>query len=298
MEASVAAPPAQGAPPASSPPPASGQGQQQGQPTGSQGSDGGFWGRFPNVPEGQRSLLEPHLQEMQGYITRLEQQTSPYKSLMDSVPADQVQNLQGFLQQYQQDPLNTWMGMAQSLIDDGQISNPAFSIEQLQNMIAVQQQQAQPGQQQMPGGEEIPPWAQQMQAQLQQYQQAEQQRQAQAEAAQQEQMLGEAHNGMKQTLVAAGLPETALTTELMNGAIIANNGDVARATSMLTQMREAVLTGFTQANGSGSRAPTITGGPPQVPNEGLRSKGGDGFRNASIAAEQALKQSAAAGAQG
>lgn len=296
MEASVSAPPAQGAPPAPTPPPASGQGGQQGQPTGG-AADNGFWGRFPNIPVGQRELLEPHLKEIQGYTTRLEQQYAPYKSLMDNVPADQVQNLVGFLDQWGSNPLETWMGLSQSLQQDGHITNPAFSVEQLQQLVALQQQQEQ--QQQTPGQQASDPLVQQMAARLQQLEQAEQQRVAQQEQQQQAQMLQQAHAGMAATLVQAGIPQEAITPELMNGAIIAHNGDVAAATNAMTQVREAILRGFTESNGSGSRLPSMPGGPPQAPQQGnLRPKSGDGFREASVAAEQVLRQASAAGAQG
>jgi hypothetical protein len=299
MEASVAAPPAQGTPTESSQPPAGGQGQQQqGQTTSGQGGTGFNWGNFPNIPEGQRSLLEPHLKDIQGYTTRLEQQIAPYRSLMQAVPEDQVQSMLGFLNQWGADPLNTWMGLAQSLKDDGLIQNPAFSIETLNGLLSPQQQAAaQAGQAGQVEGD-VPMWAQQLQARLGQMEQAEQQRVAQAEEQEQAQLLTEAQVGMKQTLVSAGLPEDLLSNELLNGAIIAHNGDVPAATTMITNMREAILRGFTESNGSGPKPPTIVGGAPQAPKNNMRPKSGDGFRSASVAAEQALRAAAASEAQG
>src|SRR6266576_2109896 len=97
MEASVATP-GQGAPAPAAQPPAGGQGPAQGQPTAAdKGGDGFNWGLFPDVPEEQRSLLEPHLRNVQGYITKSQMETAPYKGLMDTVQPDQVENHVGFL---------------------------------------------------------------------------------------------------------------------------------------------------------------------------------------------------------
>lgn len=296
MEASVAAPAAQGAP-APVQPPAGGQGGQQGQSTGGQGGTGFNWGNFPNVPEGQRELLEPHLRQISGYTTQLEQAQAPYRDLMSRVSPDQVQNLLGFLSQYENDPVNTWMGLAQSLKDEGHITNPAFDVSQLQQMVAMQQQEAQQGQGGQPAQGDMPPWAQQMAAELGAMKQAEQARVSAQEEESQQQALGQAHAGMRQTLVAAGLPEDSITTDMLNSALIASKGDPAGATSMLTNFRESVLRGFTQSNGSGPAAPRING-EVKAPEGTLRGKSGDGFREASVAAQQALMQSNAASAQG
>src|SRR5438270_119915 len=120
MEASVAATPGQGTPPAAAQPPASGQGG-AGQESTAAGKGGGEfnWGLFPNVPENQRELLQPHLRGVLGHVTQLEQQYAPYKGLMDAVTPDQVQNLVTFLANYSSDPLATWMGLGQSLHEDG-----------------------------------------------------------------------------------------------------------------------------------------------------------------------------------
>src|SRR5450755_3374899 len=150
----------------------------QGQAGQAQQPGGGFnWGLFPDVPEGQRELLQPHLTNVLGHVTKMEQQYAPYKGITEAVPPDQVQNVLQFLQNYSTDPVATWMGLAQSLQEDGAISNPDFSVEQLQNMIQGPPAEAA----QMPGQEEMPPWAQQMAQQLQQMTQAEQMREQQAQ---------------------------------------------------------------------------------------------------------------------
>src|SRR6476619_110244 len=74
---------AQGTPPSNGTAPAQGQGQPQ------QGGTGLDWGMFPNVPEEHRPLLEPTIREqIQPYITRLEQQYAPFKGFEGVSPED------------------------------------------------------------------------------------------------------------------------------------------------------------------------------------------------------------------
>src|SRR3982751_1011007 len=59
----------------------------QGQPQ--QGGTGLDWGMYPNVPEEHRALLEPTLREqIQPYVTRLEQQYAPFKQFEGVTPED------------------------------------------------------------------------------------------------------------------------------------------------------------------------------------------------------------------
>lgn len=303
MSTSAPAAPAasgQGTPPATpeSQPPAGGQGS-GGQ--GAQPSGGGFnWGLFPNVPEGQRELLQPHLTNVLGHVTRLEQQYAPYKDLIGLVQPDQVGNLNQFLQNYSQDPLATWLGLASALQEEGLIENPEFSVEQLQSMLSAPQQ-PQGG---VPPVGDMPPWAQEMQQQLQMMaqaeqarQQQEQQRQAEQEAQMQEQMLEQAKTDIKGQLTAAGITEGLVTDEQIVAALIAHNGDMNQVVQSFTGLRDGFLRGFTEANGQGPRQATVRGETPQAPKGTPRPKAGDGFRQASIGAAQMLAQNAAAGAQ-
>lgn len=287
------APPAAGqaAPQPASTAPAGAQGPGQG--VGS--PNDGFWGNFPDVPEGQRELLEPHLKNVQGHVTKMEQQYSPYKGLTEVVSPDQVQNLVQFLQNYSQDPVATWLGLAQSLQEEGHVGNPEFNVETLQQMLQAPQQQADPN---------MPEWAQSMQQKLQAFEYAEQQRTqqseaqaAQEEARQQEAMLQEAHQTMAQQLQQAGVPEGLVTPEQMTGALIAHEGDIPSAVGSFTGLREGFLKGFTESNGNQPPPATVRGDAPKAPKGGLRPKSGDGFRSASVGAQQFLAQGAAAAGQ-
>jgi hypothetical protein len=102
------------------PPPSTGQAaptpQEQGQQT--QQRESGFWGRFPTVPEDQRAALEPHLKQVQGYVTRLEQTyVAPFKGYTPQ----QVQGLAQFAKAFDTNPLQTFLGIAAQLQQAGTI---------------------------------------------------------------------------------------------------------------------------------------------------------------------------------
>lgn len=303
MEGSVAGP-AQGAPPVAQPP-ASGQGASgQGQPTGQASGSGFNWGLFPNVPENQRELLQPHLTNVLGHVTRMEQQYAPYKGLMDAVTPDQVQGLLTFIDNYNNSPLETWMGLGQSLQQDGTIRNPNFSIEALQALVNAEQANA-GAQGQMADMGDIPPWAQAMQQSLQgltqfmESQQQAQQAQQQAEQARQnEAMLTEARGQIRAQLTAAGIPDGIISDEDITSALITHQGDMNAVVQRFTSLRDAFTGNFVNTNANGQRPLTINGAPPKAPGGGLRAKQGDGFRSASKQAEQFLMQANQAAAQG
>jgi hypothetical protein len=250
---------------------------------------------FPNVPENQRELLQPHLTNVLGHVTRMEQQYSPYKGLMDQVTPDQVQNLLTFLNNYSTDPVATWLGLAQSLQDEGLIQNPQFSVDQIQGLLAAQGPEAQ-----MDMGD-VPPWAQQMMTDQQsvmqyinQQQQAESERAAADESRQQEALLTEAKTTIRDNLRASGVPDELVNDEQIVAALIVHKGDITMAAQSFTGLRDGFLKDFTTNNANGSRSPTIRGETPQAPKEGLRPRGGDAFREASLGAQQFLAQNAAA----
>jgi hypothetical protein len=296
MEASVATP-AQATPPPANQPPASGQGTSgQGGSTGGQGQQGSSfnWGLFPNVPENQRELLQPHLTNVLGHVTRMEQQYAPYKGLMDQVTPDQVQNLLTFLNNYSTDPVATWLGLAQSLQEEGLIQSPQFSVDAIQAMMSAQgPEMAEMG--------DVPSWAQQMMTDqqsvmqyIQQQQSAEQERAAAEEGRQQEALLTEAKGTIRENLKASGIPDELVSDEQIVAALIVHKGDISMAAQSFTGMRDGFLKDFTTANANGSRAPTVRGETPQAPKTGLRGRQGDAFRDASIGAQQFLAQNAAA----
>jgi hypothetical protein len=225
----------------------------------------------------------------------MEQQYAPYKSLMDQVTPDQVQNLLTFLGNYSTDPVSTWLGLAQSLQEEGLIQNPEFSVDSIQALLSA------PGP--MDGVEmgDVPSWAQQMMTDQQsvmqyinQQQEAENQRAAADESRQQEALLTEAKGTIRENLKASGIPDDLVSDEQIVAALIVHKGDISTAAQSFTGLRDGFLKDFTTNNSNGSRAPTVRGEMPQAPKQGLNPRRGDPFREATVGAQQFLAQSAAA----
>lgn len=296
--AEAGATPGQGTPGAGVQPGAPGQGGAPGQSTAAgkgDGQQGTFnWDLFPDVPEAQRELLEPHLRGVQGHVTKLETQYAPYKGLIDTVSADQVSNLIGFLKGFNQDPMATYLGMAQDMQQNGVI--PAgVDLAQLQALLSGQQQ-APAGQQQQEG--EVPGWAQELKNQVEQQQaraqaQQEAEQQAQTDAEYQE-TLATSLTNIRGALNTAGIEAETVTDKMIVAAIIASDGDEQVAGQMLTGLRDSFLASFTKSNGGAPRPPNVQGQLPQPPRS---QKKGDGFDDARTGAAQLLAQRNAAAAQ-
>lgn len=298
MEASVATAAGQGAPTPAAQPAAAGQGQGAGSPTAGSQGDGQFnWGNFPDVPEAERAALEPHLRNVQGHVTRIEQQYAPYKGLTDAVAPEQVENVVGFLSAYNADPPGTVLGLVQQAIEDGSIT-----AEQVQQLTG--QQVPAGGQQAQPGQEDMPQWARELQAENQRLQgkfsqqEAAQQQEAQAKAeADNAAALEQAKTGIRTQLTDGGISAEAVPDNIIVAAIIANNGDEAAAAQSLLTMRTALLGEFTQTKNPGGKQPKQQGKLPAQKPEGGRRRG-DGFDDARKGAEQFLATRVAGAASG
>lgn len=284
MEASVATAAGQGAPAPGAQPAAAGQGAGQGQPTAGSNGDGQFnWGLFPDVPEAQRELLQPHLQKMQGYTTQLEMQHAPYKGLAAVVQPDQVENLIGFLNNYSSDSAGTILGMLQQEIEAGSIT-PEQLAQVTGQPAQAAQVEAQPGTEQ----EQVPQWAQELQNRL-----ASQDAQKAAdEAAQQEaeqaQVMEQAKTNIRAQLTQGGIPVETVTDQMIVAAIIANNGDEQAAANMFSSLRDGFLGAFTNGKTAGGKPPAVNGDLPAPAKPAGRR--GDGFAQAKTGAKQYLEQ--------
>jgi hypothetical protein len=218
----------------------------------------------------------------------MEQRHAPYQSLMQAVQPNDVQDLVTFLQNYNQNPLDTWLGLGQALHEAGHIENPQFSVDSVRGLVQAPQSAPDPT---------MPEWAQSLQQRLdalsqdsEQRNQTEQQRQAEQQAAEQQQMLAEAHSTIAETLKNAGIPDGLVTPEMMTGALVANRGDVNLAAQSFAGLKEGLLKNWVETNSTGPKPPTVNGGMPTAPQGGLKPKSGDGFRAASRGAEQFLRQ--------
>jgi len=291
--------PGQGAPAGGAQPGAPGQGAQQGQPTAAGKSDGFNWGLFPDVPETQRELLEPHLKNIQGHVTRMEQQYAPYQGLIQAVEPGQVENLLAFLNGYGENPMNTLLGIAAQLMEDGTIPQ-SVTIDGLQQFLGGQQLGAPAPEEAQPGPEQIPSWAQELMGRMDTYDQAQQAQETAQIEAEQDAVLNQAKADIRAQLTQAGIPENIVDDNMIVSSIIANNGDPVATATMLQNMRDQFLGNFTNSRNGGSQAPRVEGQLPQ-PTEGKKggrpsSKDDKGFDSAKLGAEQFLRQQAQMGA--
>lgn len=288
----AATPAGQGPAGAGAQPPAGGQGGAPGPGTAPQGSESSFnWDLFPNVPEAQRSLLEPHLRSVQGHVTQLEQQYSPYKTFIDSVQPDQIDPLLGFLDNWANNPMDTVMGMLQSLQSEGKIP-ASVGMEAVQALLRGEQPGVQ-GQQQPPEqqGEQIPQWAQQMMQRFETMDQQEAARQQQEAEVKQDQALQGAMSEIRTQLDQAGIPAEIVDDTMITSAIIAHNGDPLAAAKALQDMRDRLLGNFTNGR-TGAQPPAVNGQLPQTPKGSGRpaARGEKGWKAANQGAEQFLRQ--------
>jgi hypothetical protein len=213
----------------------------------------------------------------------MEMANAPYQPLTQILGPDQVENMVGFLNAYNADPVATVLGMVRQAMEDG-----SLTAEQIQE-LATGQQVAAPGQQAQPGQEEqIPAWAREMQgrfAQIDQALQAQQQQEAEAEAAA---ILDQAKTGIRAQLTQGGIPENIVGDEMIVASIIAHDGDEQAAAQALLQLRQNLLGDFTQKTPA-SKQPTQQGKLPQPPKKSGR-RDPDGFGEAKLGAEQFLRQ--------
>ena len=261
------------------------------------GSGGGFnWDLFPNVPEEQRSLLEPHLKNVQGHVTQMQQQYAPYKSVMDAgLDGDTVQSLVAFNQQFSQDPVGTWMELAVNMQKAGTLSGD-LDLEAVKAILEGKD----PDEGEAPAGgeegEEIPPWAQRLEQRINAQ---DEEAKTQKEQETQQQRAGElktAMGNMRTQLTEAGYPEDAITDEILRAALIANQGDVDKALQQLTGLRESVLKGFTEKkNGGDDSDLEMPNGSPKPPARESRGPSG-AFADARKGARQMLERQARADA--
>ena len=275
-----------------------------GQGPGAPQQAGFNWGLFPSVPEDQRPVLEPHLKEVQGHTTRLEQQLAPFKPLIEGGYSPQdIQGVVRFSQEYDKNPLNAWLGMAQQLQQAGVIHDD-LDFDQLVRVVQGQVG----GQEETLPVEGVPPELQQfiqqqneqikqMAQELQQLKGGFQQTQQQTNQAVGQRMLAKTLETMRETLEGDGYPKEALTDRVLNGAIVYARGNAAEATKYLQEQRSGILKGFTDTRGQQPGKPTLPNGVPPSPSKPV-VRGDDGWGEAQAGAADFLKRQNRASVQG
>lgn len=234
---------------------AAGAGQDASTPSPGQGGsgesakgEGGFnWGNFPDVPEEQRALLEPHLKNVQGHVTKLEEQYAPFKQLPQGMTPETLQGYSQLDQEFAKDPIGTWVRMGQTMQESGDLSDE-LDFEALQSILNGEEDKpsdatAEPG---TDGEQDIDPRLaaalekiDQLEGRFSQEDQAKQQ-------AEQDKLLDENLSGMRTKLTEAGIDAELLTDELLIGQLMATRGDADKATQTISGFREGSLKGFTE----------------------------------------------------
>lgn len=276
-------------------------GQGTGQPTEPTADQ--FWGLFPTVPEEQRSLLEPHLKNVQGHVTKLEQQYAPFKPFLEAgYTPDQVGGLMNFARSFDADPLQAWMELGQMLQGGDQpLISQDLDFEILAKIARGEELEEDPGQPQMMPEQNgaLPPelvqYIQGLEAKVNQLEQGFTQQQNQAREAAQNRLLQQQFGTMRETLKNGGFPDDALTDEALRSALITANGNVQAAIKFLTDQRSAILKSFT--NSSGPEDLDLPNGAPPTPPKPTREPR-DGFEAARAGATNYLKRQNRAAAQG
>lgn len=279
------APPA-GTAPEGAPGPASQQQQRQG--------NQGFWGRFPNVPEEHREMLEPHLKGVQAHVTRLEQQLAPFKGMSPQA----VNGLAQFARQFDANPKQMFLTIAADLQRRG-ILHEALDLEALQAVIDGVDPDGEAVEEELPDGNgdiwaEAPPWALELRQGLQGQQEREQQAARQKQEATEDAMLTKTLATMKAKLTEAGYPAEWMTDARLTAQLLTHGGNATAAIKDAVDGRNLMLKGLVKPK-PGDQEPTMPRGVPPhkkstAPSDALKQR--DPIKAAGAGAEQYLRRAA------
>jgi hypothetical protein len=248
---------------------------------------------FPNIPEQHRVLLEPHLREVQAHITKLEQQHAPFKTFADAgFTPEQTTGLLQFAQAFDNNPLGMWLRLGIELQNSGQIDGD-LDLEQVQAVALGQQGPGDIGDSEEMEFESQDPLAE-LSQRLDAFEQRDQDRETTRRQQTEDQLLQRQLVSMQETLKEAGLED--VSDEELIARIITANGDPDKAVQSLVGFRDSVVKGFTERKSGEPNPLEMPKGSPQAPKK-PETRPGDPFREATIAAQQALEARNAAAVQ-
>lgn len=269
------------------------------------GGGGGFnWDLFPDVPEAQRSLLEPHLKNVQGHVTKLEQQYAPYKFLLESgVDADAIKNLIAFDQQFSQNPTGIFLNLAENLQKEGKLPSD-LDLAVLKAIVNGEPLPGEGEEEPVEGGggeEDIPTWGQQLMEMVKSMQADRETEKQQSAEQERSQKLDKALGDITGQLKEAGYAEESIPSkEILTGMLIAHQGQVDKVISDLTGLRENVLKGLKNGQRSESEnednGPNIPNGVPKPQKTSIKGRHSE-FDDARKGAAQMLESKLRAEAQ-
>jgi hypothetical protein len=219
--------------PPSTPQPQQGQGQQQ------QGQGDGFRSTFfPNVPDEQWALIEPHISNVNRHVTQLQQRYAPFSSYTPEA----VQGLARFADAFDKDPAGQWIVLARALQQQGKL-DPDLDIDHLETLLSGEQQQ----QAEVPQGfnPEDPRDAliMQLQQKLQEVDGWRNEFTTKQQHQVEDQALKRSLGWMREQLKAGGIDESLLTQQRLIAAFVGHGGNAQAAVQDQLEYRTAILGG-------------------------------------------------------
>lgn len=237
-------------------------------------------------------MLEPHLKQVQGHVTRLEQQLAPFRGMTPQT----IAGIANFARQFDANPKAMFLAMAADLQRRG-VLHESLDLEALQAVVdGVDPDE---GVAPAPGGPEDDPWAEapEWAQQLRQYQQTQEEKeQADARARQErveDQMLAKSLATMKAKLKEAGYPDAYLTDARLTAQLLTHGGNAQVAIQDAIDGRNQILGTIVKPKPDPVDLPN---GVPKhqrskSPSDGLAKR--DPIKAAGAGAEQYLKRVAA-----
>lgn len=277
-----------------------------------------FWGLFPDVPEEMRAQLEPHLKTVQGHVTKLQQQLAPFKSFVDrGYDPQQIQGLFTFSENFDRDPLSTWLQIGQLLQQPDPTTGKStihedLDLEILHKVATGQEIDDDPTAAaqtagQLPTGAEganLPPEVTQLIQDLRQkvetLESGFNDEKVQRQSATQQRLLKGAVENIRTTLKEAGYTDDQLAQhvpeETIRAMLVSTNGNAAQAAQRLVDLRSGILSSIVDTGGQPKPLDT-SGGVPKPKTPPTRNPR-DGFEASRPGATDFLRRQNRAAAQG
>lgn len=212
-----------------------------------QGQGGGFREQFfQGVPDEVWGQVEPHVRNVQGHLTQLEQRYAPFKGYRD----DDLQGLAAFSSRFNSDPVGQWILMAKGMQDAG-VLNQDLDLQHLAALVKdeLDDQAAgggmPPNSQQPPQGD-MPPWAQQLLQRLDRLEGGVNKFQTSHQQQVEDAVLKRQVASMKSAMKQGGIPDGAFSDEAILAAYIAHRGNSQAAAKSFVDARNTLLKGFVQ----------------------------------------------------
>lgn len=258
-------------------------------PSQGQGQGDGFRSTFfPNVPDDQWGLIEPHIKGVNQHVTQLQQRYAPF----NSYTPEAVQGLARFAQAFDQDPVGQWITLARALQQQGRL-DPDLDVDHLESLLNGQQapQPPQGFNPEDPRDALILQMRQQLEETNKWREDETKGKQERTENAALKRTVG----WMREQLKAGGIDENLLTDKRLIAQFIGHGGNAQAAVNDAMEYRTAILGGIVPdpAEAKSGKKLSMPNGVPKVPAE-KKSSGKPGrrgmFKDVSAGAQQYMER--------